>query len=286
MAVPLVVAGHEPGCMIIGITQSGVARLRNQDKTLLLLADHAGMRLRLEKTYQKHAEELAATRVGAVADVARSIAHEISNPIATLQNALMVLGLKLKGRTELLSDLETIGREIDRIGEISSQLRDLSGNETGLLPEPVDLQVLITDVLKFFQQSLNNTPGIDMSFSLQEDLPVVSSQGTKIRQILGDLIKNAIEAIEGEGIIRVTAETAAAPAETRQEVKISVEDNGPGVLQPDIEDIFHAGVTTKKEGHAGLGLAISRKLAAELGGILACKKKQRGGMIFSLTLPV
>jgi HD-like signal output (HDOD) protein/signal transduction histidine kinase len=286
VAVPLVISGHEPGLIIIGVTPAGADNLHGRENTLLLLAGHAGMRFRLEKTYRKHAEELAVARVGAVTDVARSIAHEISNPIAVLQNYLVVLGLKLKGHPELVTDLEIISREIRRIGEISDQLQDLSGQVTGLPTEPVNLNELISNVLTFFRQSLAQTHGIDLCLSLQDNLPILSSNGTKIRQILGNLIKNAIEAVEREGIIRVTAETITPAAGLPEGVRISVEDNGPGVLLPNIEEVFHAGITTKKEGHSGLGLAIVKKLATELGGTIACMKKQRGGMIFTLTLPI
>ena len=111
------------------------------------------------------------------------------------------------------------------------------------------------------------------------------SNRKKIRQILGNLIKNAIEAITDSGVIRVAAEVTPASAELPPEVKISVEDNGPGVLFPHVDDVFHAGITTKKDGHAGLGLAIAKRLATELGGTVTCMKKQHGGMIFTLALP-
>jgi len=285
MAVPVIIAGHDPGCIIIGVSLAGRESLRGQENTLLLLAGHAGMRFRLEKTYQKHAEELAATRVEAVAEVARSIAHEISNPIAVLQNYLMVLGLKLDGRPGLAADLDIIGREIGRIGEINDQLRDLSGQVTVQAAEPVDLSVLISDVLTFFRQSLAHTHGIDLCLNLQDGLPIVPSNRKKIRQIRGNLIKNAIEAITDSGVIRVAAEVTPASAELPPEVKISVEDNGPGILFPNVDDVFHAGITTKKDGHAGLGLAIAKRLATELGGTVTCMKKQHGGMIFTLALP-
>ena len=285
VAVPVIIAGHEPGCIIIGLAPADVGSLQDRERSLLLLAGHTGMRCLHEKTYRKHAEELAATRVEAVAEIARSIAHEISNPIAVLQNYLAVLGLKLVDHGELVADLEIIGREIGRIGDINDQLRDLSGQGKAPATEPVDLHVLISDVLTFFTQSLANRQGIDLCPVLQDGLPVVRSNGTKIRQILGNLITNAIEAIQGKGAIRVAAEKIAASAGEPPGVRISVEDDGPGVLLPHIEEVFHAGVTTKKDGHAGLGLAIVRKLAGELGGSVTCSKKQHGGMVFILTLP-
>ena len=285
VAVPVIIAGYEPGCFIIGLAPADVESLKDWERSLLLLAGHTGMRCRLEKIYRKHAQELAATRVEAVAELARSIAHEISNPVAVLQNYLAVLGLKLDNHPALVADLEIIGREIGRIGDISDQLRDLSGQVRAPAAEPVELRVLISDVLTFFRQSLANRQGIDLRLILQDALPVVRSNGTKIRQILGNLIKNAIEAIEGSGIIRVTAEKIAAPAEGPPGVRISIEDNGPGVLLSHIEDVFQAGTTTKKDGHAGLGLAIVRKLAGELGGTVSCSKAQQGGMVFTLILP-
>ena len=285
VAVPVIIAGHEPGCLLLGLGPADVGSLRDRERSLLLLAGHTGMRCRLEKTYQKNAEKLAEARLEATAEIARSIAHEISNPVAVLQNYLAVLGLKLRNHPELVADLEIIGREIGRIGDISEQLRDLSGQVGEPATEPVDLRVLISDVLTFFRQSLAERQDIDLRLIPQDGLPVVQSNGTKIRQILGNLIKNAMEAIEGKGVIRVTAEKIIASAGEPPGVKISVEDNGPGVLLPHIEDVFHAGITTKKDGHAGLGLAIVRKLAGELGGTVSCSKARHRGMIFTLILP-
>jgi putative nucleotidyltransferase with HDIG domain len=286
MAVPIVIAGHEPGLLIIGLSETDCRGLRQRENILQLFAGHVGIRFRLEKAYQKHAEELAGERIRAVTEMARSIAHEINNPISILQNSLTVLGLKMDGHPELVRDLEIIGKEIDRIGAISSQLQDLSVQSKELLMESVNLSTLISDVVTFFRQALVREHGVDLSMSLQNSLPIVSSNGAKIRQILGNLLKNAIEAIGNKGVIRVTAKTVTSQMGQSQEVMISIEDDGPGVSFSNIDDIFHAGVTTKNEGHAGLGLAIVRKLAAELGSTVICNRKQSGGMIFTLILKV
>ncbi|MDR3629498.1 MAG: HDOD domain-containing protein [Desulfocapsaceae bacterium] len=286
MAVPVCIAGHEPGCLLMGVPPAGMKCLRDQDGALMLLAGHAGMRFRLETAYRKNAEDLAATRMEAVSEVARSIAHEISSPIAVLLNYLAVLELKLKDYPALLADLERAGREIGRIGEISEQLRDLSGQTAELTREPVDIKSLLVDIITFFRQSLANRHSVDVILSLEDGLPGVSSNGKKIRQILGNLIKNAIEAIGEAGLVQVRGEIVPLVGEGKAEVRISIEDDGPGVLLSNVEDIFHAGITTKNDGHAGLGLAIVRTLATELGGIISCDKGLRGGMVFTLTLPV
>jgi len=286
MTAPIVIAGHQPGVLVIGGGRKIVNRVYEGKETLLLLTGYSGMRLRLENTFKKHASELAATRVKAVTEVAKSLAHEINNPIATLQNYLTMLGVKLESRPDLAADLKIIGNEVDKIGQISGQLWDLSSQENHLQLEPVDLNILLADVVTFFRQSVVQKQGIDLGLSRQEELPVISSNGVKIRQILSNLIKNAIEAIETEGLVSVGAKVMEASADLERKVQISVEDTGPGVGFADVEDIFLPGITTKEEGHAGLGLAIAGKLAKQLGGELHCIKKQPGGMIFTFTLPV
>ncbi len=286
MTVPIIIAGKEPGVFLIGTGLSGIDRLYDNKETLLLLTGYSGMRFRLEDTYQKYASDLAASGVKAVTEVARSLAHEISNPIATLQNYLAVLGLKLEDRPDLAVDLEIIDREIGRIGEISEQLQDLSAQDPQLRPEPVDLKSLLSDIVMFFRQSMTKKQDIGLQLSLPKGLPILSSSGAKIRQIIGNIVKNSIEAIEMGGTISITVELEEPAADQSRAVRISVSDDGPGVGLPNIEDVFQAGVTTKKGRHAGLGLAIAMRLATQLGGRLQCAKRQQGGVVFSLTLPV
>ncbi len=286
IVAPIVIAGHSPGVLVIGVNRRSVNKVHNGKETLLLLTGYSGMRFRMEKTYRRHASELAATRVQAVTDIAKTLAHEINNPIATLQNYLLVLGVKLKSRPDLAADLKIIEEEIDRIGQISEQLRDLSNKEEQLQFESVDLNILLSDVVTFFRLSLAQKRGVDLGLSQQGEIPVISSNGLKIRQILGNLIKNAIEAVGSEGMVEVRTELSGTSADPVRKVKIFIEDNGPGISFANIEDAFLPGITTKKEDHAGLGLAIAQKLVKQIGGELHSSKRQQGGMIFTLSLPV
>ncbi len=287
MMVPTVIAGQEPGVLILGVRQGESSRLYDGKETLLLLAGYSGMRFRLECDYRHHASRLASERVSAVTEVAKTLAHEISNPIATLQNYLAVLKMKLKDSSDIAADLEVVDGEIARIGEISDQLWNLSSQDVRLQVEPVNLNRLLPDVVSFFQQSVAGQKGVVFKVGRQEKLPIIMSNGLKIRQILGNLIKNAIEAIEAEGVVSVGAAVLENPStDTRTAIMISVEDNGPGILLPNIDDVFRAGVTTKKGGHAGLGLAIAAKLVTQLGGEIQCEKRQQGGMTFRFVLPV
>jgi signal transduction histidine kinase len=283
---PIVIAGHPPGVLVIGVSSRSVSKVHSGKETLLLLTGYSGMRFRLEKTYQFHATELAATRVKAVAEIARTLAHEINNPIATLQNYLMVLGVKLKSRPDLVADLKIIEEEVDRVGQISEQLWDLSSKEEHLHLEPVDMNLLLSDIVTFFRLSLAQKQGVDLTLSQQGEIPVISSSGLKIRQILSNLIKNAIEAVDSKGMVEVSTELSGILEDSEGKVNISIKDNGPGISFSHIERAFLPGITTKKEGHAGLGLAIAEKLVKQIGGELHYARRKQGGMIFTLSLPL
>jgi signal transduction histidine kinase len=121
--------------------------------------------------------------------------------------------------------------------------------------------------------------GVSIESTLNGDLPPALVDGGQAGQIILNLLANAVQAIDGPGLIRIRG---TAEAET---VHLDVMDSGPGVLPDHLEKIFEPLFTTKARG-LGLGLAVSRTLARANGGDLTARNSPSGGAIFRLTLPI
>ena len=252
---------------------------------LAFFARHAAARLYLDVLNKKRAEDLAGERVKVVQQVARSIAHEINNPLAIVQNYLSILGKRLAGQPEIQKQLRNIGEEMARIGSISCQLDDLSGPPVPHATRPVDLNALVRQSLDLFEHSLFSQQEISSQLHADPRIPPIASNPEALRQILTNLLKNAGEAVAPGGTIWLRTDYIQRCTQTGTDsVRIRIEDNGPGIAPELAETLFGAGVTSKGKGHLGLGLAIVRKLVTELGGSINCSSPKQGGTCFTINL--
>ena len=280
VTIPVPLEDSVSGLLVIGVNETDAEAIMDQQETLTLLASQVGMRIRLERLQQK----AAADQVTALTRIARQIAHEINNPVATLQNHLMSLRMKLEGQDKLQDDLSVISQEIQLIARITEQLNDLSPSPHETLTEVVDINEIVAHAADFYRQSLLPENKITIMLSLDRDLPRIHASAVGIRQITGNLIKNSIEALNNMGQLVIKTKKSPASSEL-DEIYISVEDDGPGTPPELAENIFTAGVTTKGIGHVGLGLAISRKLVHELGGTITYSSGKAVGTKFTVSLP-
>ncbi len=281
VAIPVPLEDSAVGILVAGVEQAESAAILSQKETLSLLAGQVGMRIRLDRLQQK----AAADQITALTRITRQIAHEINNPVATLQNYLVTLGMKLEDRQDLHSDLQVISSEIKHIARITDQLNDLSSSKEKEKHEDVNVNSVVKKAADFYRQTLLPENRISIRLDLDEKIPTIRTSAVGVRQITGNLIKNGIEALNesGELIIRTSISDQAGKA--AGSILISVEDNGPGTPPELAENIFTAGVTTKGVGHVGLGLAISRKLVHDLGGTISYSSGKNVGTKFTVSLP-
>ena len=281
IAVPVPLEDSAVGVLVAGVGEVDSASILGQQETLSLLAGQVGMRIRLERLQQKS----TADQITALTRITRQIAHEINNPVATLQNYLVALGMKLEERHDLHNDLQLISSEIQHIAKITDQLNDLSSSNGSEADEEVNINIIVEQAADFYRQALLPESRISIRLNLEKSIPTISTSAIGIRQITGNLIKNGIEALNNSGELTITTSKSAQRDGQKGSVAISVEDNGPGTPPELAENIFTAGVTTKGVGHVGLGLAISRKLVHELGGTISYSSGKTVGTKFTISLP-
>lgn len=277
--VPLTCHGHLEELLLIGLMRRSFGSLTGQAEALQLVANQAAVALQLDRVRRRQAERIAEERLQAATLVARKIGHEINNPLAILRNYLHILGRKLSEGQDVGGEMAIIDEEMERLARITLGLGDLSRENAPPCFETVELQPLLEKILAPFRASLPPESKVRIHLEIPEPSLQVTLDPGYLRQILYNLIKNALEAVQDQGEIAVRAEIA------QQQIHIHVEDNGPGIPTERQNDLFNAGVSTKNSAHRGLGLSIAASLARQMRGNLRCSSTGEK-TIFSLVLPL
>jgi len=277
-AIPMSHRDEIQGLLIIGLKEKSHHSLVSQWTPLRLLANHAAISFYLERLKARQAEQIAAERLQAANMVAGKIAHEINNPLAILRNYLYILDKKNSKGEVISEELAIIDNELERICRITAHLKDLSKEQEDLHLEQVDLHQHLGEILDLFRASLPGDNQVTLTIIPWEQPIVLRADAQLLRQIMQNLLGNAMDAVAGQGSI--TVRTAA----HLNTAIISVTDNGPGIAPIVQAELFKEGTSTKKEGHSGLGLAIVQRLMYRMGGSVACESN-RGATVFSLTFP-
>ncbi|PIE66030.1 MAG: hypothetical protein CSA26_02010 [Desulfobacterales bacterium] len=279
IAVPLVFKKLFHGLMVIGVNGELHDELRSQYASLSMLARHAAVPLHLVKVRKRHTQELLDESIKAASLIAQKIGHEINNPLTILRNYVEIVRMKLDEGEAVDCELQTMDGELARIATLTKQLGNLSVLQQSTLTKRLNINDVVAEAVAFCQTGLEFSSKLTISFVPDSTIKPFALPADSIKQIIINLVKNGVEALEGAGNIIVRLE-----AITKNEVLLAVEDDGPGIPEAMQRDIFLPGFSTKNRGHSGLGLAIVRKLIQDMQGRVMCKSSERG-TTFSITIP-
>src|SRR3974390_2240207 len=210
------------------------------------------------------------------------LAHEIRNPLSSLDVHVQLLEEDLTTlapdmRNQLNPRLGIIHGELHRLESIVSQFLRLAGPST-LDLEPVEVAKVVNHVCELLRPEAA-ARHIEISAQIQTPLPQIQADSVRLTQALVNLVINAIQAIERNGRIEVTAGCS------EDALAIAVLDSGPGIPPEKLASIFDPFFTTKTEGH-GLGLWIAQQIVTAHGGRLRPQNRPEGGAAFSILLPI
>jgi nitrogen fixation/metabolism regulation signal transduction histidine kinase len=214
-------------------------------------------------------EIVSAQRAQAWGEVARRLAHEIKNPLTPIQLSAERLEMKLSGKvappeqTILTKSVKTIVDQVDAMKRLVNEFRDYARLPAADL-KPVDLNGLVTDVLHLYPTE-NAT--IAQHPVLDERCPPIRADEHQIRQVIHNLLQNALDAAEANALRTGRpgeVEIRTRLSESGQRVRLTIQDNGPGFAENILKRAFEPYVTTKSKG-TGLGLAVVKKIADEHG---------------------
>src|SRR5277367_276083 len=232
---------------------------------------------------------LQAQRDAAWGEVARRLAHEIKNPLTPIQLSAERMRRKFLGsmNAEDAQILErathTIVAQVDAMKQMVNAFSEYA-RAPDMHFSRFDLNQLITEVVDLYRVQDSSA---EMKLVLSQQLPLISADRMRIRQILNNLVTNSLEALEGKVGARIEIETSVADDGARHgaAVAIVVTDNGPGFQRDLIGTVFDPYVTSKPKG-TGLGLAIVKKIVEEHGGRIEADNQRSGGARVRILLPL
>jgi len=218
-------------------------------------------------------------RLATLGTTAAVFAHEIGNPLNGLSTSLQLAERLLKNSDTpnplVLETLQAASQEVQRLCSLLKDYRAIA-RPLRLNLEATDLRRAVQEVL-IPSTRLYRVSGINVNVQFSEDLPLIRADKEKLKQIVLNLCKNAVEAMPGGGVLTLKA------YQLNDHVILEISDTGTGI--PDGMDVFQLFNTTKADG-TGLGLPIVRQLVSEHRGTIECVSEPGKGATFRISLPL
>lgn len=243
-----------------------------------------GLVLYLRNTTEARRTEQALRRseqLAAAGRMAASVAHEINNPLESLTNLLFLAKLDPTITGETRNTLEVADKELQRLSHIAA--RSLKFYRQRTAPAATSLEELIETVL-FFNEPDRKMRSVRLARRFRPSPPVLCLPG-EIQQVITNLIRNALDAVQPRGNITVAVRPAQ-DRRARQGVSVTVADNGSGMDRQTLHQLFHPFATTKGEAGTGLGLWVSKGILDKHSATIAVRSKPGKGTVFRLFLPL
>jgi nitrogen fixation/metabolism regulation signal transduction histidine kinase len=213
-------------------------------------------------------EVVSAQRSAAWSEVARRLAHEIKNPLTPIQLSAERLQHKLEAKLEgsdqamLQRSVGTIVAQVQSMKQLVNEFRDYARLPAVRLL-PLDLNALAAEVLALYGHAQEQGR---LTAAFAPGLPAIVGDATQLRQVIHNLVQNALDAVaeRPDGHVTISTEPARTEQGELRAVRLKVSDNGPGFADKVLKRAFEPYVTTKSKG-TGLGLAVVKKIADEHG---------------------
>jgi signal transduction histidine kinase len=216
-----------------------------------------------------------AERLSTFGQLVGSIGHELRNPLGVIETSLYVLKSRPSEDPRALKHLDRIAQQVNLANDIITQLLDLI-RERPLARQQIRLGRLMADV----GQTANLPTGVTLHLLGEEEPWTVEGDPTQLRQVIANLVDNAVHAASPVGSVRVTL-THPYPGI----IELAVDDTGPGVDGAVRHRLFEPLVTTKPKG-IGLGLALVRRIVERHSGNIDVGRGPLGGARFTVQIPV
>lgn len=225
---------------------------------------------------------VTAERKAAWGEVARRLAHEIKNPLTPIQLSAERLQVKLKDKLAP-TDSEMLTRStnviVGQVAALKGMVDDFSqyARAASIRFSPCDLNALVSEVSALYEGM-----GARIVFALDPKLPPIEADPAMLRQVLHNLLTNAVDAVHGEAAATIRVSTQ---SNANAQVALAVQDNGCGVADSVRGRVFEPYITTKPKG-TGLGLAIVKRIVDEHHGEVSIADATPSGTVVRITLPV
>jgi signal transduction histidine kinase len=264
----------------------------SQDEGVLLesLAVQIGVVIDNSRQYRRMQER---DRLAALGQMAAGLAHEVKNPLGAIKGAAQLLSDPRDPRDHgRLGEAEhefvgIILEEVERLDRVVGSVLDYARPSKGELGA-VDLNAVVRRTVTVLAS--DRAEDCEIVTELSEQVPPVRADAEQLRQVLINLVRNAVQAMGGRGTVRVRTaihtepQSAIDSVPAGEWVEVSVRDAGPGIAPQVLKNLFVPFFTTKDRG-TGLGLAISQRMVEDMGGRIQVISQVGDGATFTVLLP-
>lgn len=245
----------------------------------------------LEEKNRRYTELMAQhARLNDLGLLASELAHELNQPLATViaySSGLSMAVRKMEQASpDILAALDALQQNARKAGDIVHWIRRQT-SRTPPARQWLELGALVAEVVSMHRYTFQRA-GIALQYEPADTACLVLADRVGIEQVLGNLLRNALEALpehSGTPYVRLTLRHLAATEGGTRRVEVAVTDNGPGLQGRNMEDLCATFYSTKAQG-MGLGLGICRSIVEAHGGILSASDGATGGAVFRFTLPL
>jgi nitrogen fixation/metabolism regulation signal transduction histidine kinase len=211
-------------------------------------------------------------------EMARQVAHEIKNPLTPMRLSIQHLQQAYADRVEDFGTLlnritATMIEQIDALSRIASEFSSFARMPPRSM-QPCSVHAIVRDVVTLFQQEK-----LTFTLALDADTDVVRADPDELRRVVINILRNAVQAMNGRGSVSIRTSSAAGSMTVR------IEDSGPGIPEELRGRLFEPNFSTKSEG-MGLGLAIVKRAVEDMGGSVAVESALGKGTAMILRMPL
>ena len=265
---------------------------RIADDKQKLIQSLKSLELANNELQRAHHEIIRAEKMASVGRLAAGIAHEIGNPIGIVLGYLDLLKQTDLSEAEKAEYTQRAENEIQRINTIIRRLLDLARPKE-MYPQQISVNALLEDIVDVMRvQPLMR--GIQVEMDLKAKSEIIWGNADQLRQVFLNLLLNAADALHSlqndQGVKKIaiaSSSQAQVAEESRRWLNIHFKDNGVGIPEEEIENIFDPFYTTKEPGKGtGLGLAVCYMIIEEMGGTLSAQSIPDRGTTMNIRLPL
>lgn len=235
----------------------------------------------LRKLKQAQEELVRSERLAVTGRMTAQLSHEINNPIHNIQSLLETSLRKVDGNAQAVELIGVALEEVTRMSKLTRQMLDFyRGSVVELEKEPLNIAELLGELVRTNYESLARQ-NVSLVLDTPTTLPMVSGSRDKLKQVFLNLIINAKDAMPDGGDIVLSASVA------QRNVQVRVSDTGAGIPPENLDRIFDAFFTTKKEvSGVGLGLSVSYGIVQQHNGTITVQSNAGEGTTFTVQLPL
>ena len=256
---------------------------RLQSTVSQLRAMQVELRNRMDAQRLAENRLVQAAKLAAVGEMAAGIAHELNNPLTSVTGFSELAMENLPQTTETYKDLEMVLKEARRARDVVRRLLDFARQSESTRAN-ASLNEVIEDVAAL-SRHLIHTSGVELKLGLEPDLPWTSMDSNQMKQVLLNLVHNALQAMPIGGVLEIKSESAS--RNNRPGVMVSVRDSGIGIPPAELARIFEPFFTTKgNQGGTGLGLSVTYGIVTDHGGQIDVDSQPGLGSKFMVWLPL